>query len=59
MKKWAIETKKGYFAMQGNERWFQPKPTGWAIFGDEAAEIAYWYCKDDDGKPLRYTLISM
>jgi uncharacterized protein YeaO (DUF488 family) len=41
MKAFAIKTAKGYFAYQGNQKWFQDEPKGWAQFCSESdAEIA-------------------
>lgn len=47
MKTYAIKTREGYLARQGNCYWYEDKPVGWALFCDEqdAREIAISHCK--------------
>lgn len=36
---YAIKTKKGYLAVQGNECWFQDEPNGWALYATDEDAI--------------------
>ena len=36
---WAIKTRKGYLARQGEQTWFEDKPVGWALFATKAGAL--------------------